>query len=278
MKETIEHRDLLEAGRKLFRPSELTHVRLARATLEHERFDRAMRWCQRTIGARWINGATSNLRTVVGLDRLPPLDPNESFICVSNHRSFFDMYVITSLLVSRGMPHRLLFPVRANFFYDNPLGMVVNGAMSFFAMYPPIFREPKRAALNILGLDEVARVLQKGGVFVGLHPEGTRGKGADPYELLPAQSGVGRIVHKARVKVLPVFVTGLVNSIPQQLFGNATVTGDPVVMAFGAPVELDDLHAKPGSPRTYKETSERCVSAIRTLAEEARTIRDALPR
>ncbi|MFO0678576.1 MAG: lysophospholipid acyltransferase family protein [Polyangiaceae bacterium] len=272
MRQVLEHTDLLQAGDEYFRPVERRHVRLVRASLDNDRFDHAMRWCQRTIGARWINGATSNLRTVVGLDRLPPLSPDESFICVSNHRSFFDMYVITSLLVGRGMPHRLLFPVRSNFFYDNPLGMVVNGAMSFFAMYPPIFREPKRAALNLLGLDEVARVLQRGGVFVGLHPEGTRGKGDDPFELLPAQSGVGRIIHKARVRVLPVFVTGLVNSIPEQVIGNARGTGKPVVMAFGAPVELDDVYARPGSPRAYKETSSRCLEAIRVLGEEARTV------
>ena len=31
------------------------------------------------------------------------------------------------------------------------------------------------------------------GTVMGLHPEGTRGKGADPYTFLPAQPGVGRI-------------------------------------------------------------------------------------
>jgi len=65
--------------------------------------------------------------------------------------------------------------------------------MSFLAMYPPIFRERSRAALNLVGLDELAWLLRRGGTFLGIHPEGTRGKGDDPYTLLPAQPGVGRI-------------------------------------------------------------------------------------
>jgi 1-acyl-sn-glycerol-3-phosphate acyltransferase len=63
---------------------------------------------------------------------------------VSNHRSFFDLYVVTGYLVKRNMPHRLVFPVRANFFYDRRLGLFVNGVMSFFAMYPPLFQRRKK--------------------------------------------------------------------------------------------------------------------------------------
>ena len=70
----------------------------------------------------------------------------KSYIVVSNHRSFFDLYVVTAYLVKRGMPHRLMFPVRSQFFYDKRVGLVVNGLMSFFAMYPPVFRERARAA------------------------------------------------------------------------------------------------------------------------------------
>ncbi len=57
---------------------------------------------------------------------------------VSNHRSFFDLYVVSSVIVKRGLEQRLMFPVRSQFFYDSPLGLAVNGAMSFFAMYPPV--------------------------------------------------------------------------------------------------------------------------------------------
>ena len=238
-----------------------------------------MRFLQRTVGARWINASTSNLRTVHGVERLPPLDPAKSFLLVSNHRSFFDLYVISALLVGGALPphpplpHRLLFPVRSNFFYDNPLGVFVNGTMSFFAMYPPVFRDKKRATLNLASLDEVARLLRRGGTFVGVHPEGTRKKDGDPYTFLPAQSGVGRLIHHAKVTVLPVFVNGLVNSIPQQIASNVTKKGAPVHVVFGAPVDFDGALSLPPSPRVYKRISERALEAIAALGQEEKAHR-----
>jgi 1-acyl-sn-glycerol-3-phosphate acyltransferase len=227
---------------------------------------------QKWIGAQWINRSTSNLLHVVGDERLPPLRPSESYICVANHRSFFDLYVVSALLVGRGLPHRLVYPVRSNFFYDHPFGFVVNGAMSFFAMYPPVFRDAKRQEANLASIDEVVRLLRRGGAFVGLHPEGTRNKTGDPYALLPAQPGVGRIVHAAKVTVLPVFVNGLTNSIPKQVAGNVTRRGEQVNVVFGAPVDFGRLLEQAPSPRVYRQVAERTMEAIAALAEEERRI------
>ena len=235
--------------------------------------DRTLRWCQRTIGARWINGALTNLRQVHGLDRLPPLDANKSFLLVSNHRSFFDLYAVTAYLVGNGQPHRILFPVRSNFFYDNPLGPFVNGVMSFFAMYPPIFRQPSRAALNLAGLDEIFRLLRRGGMFVGVHPEGARKKDGDPYTFLPAQPGIGRLIYHADVPVIPVFINGLGNDIVGQVKGNLTKKGEKVHVVFGAPVDFGQGRKVPPSPRAYKALSERALEAIATLSVEEKEIR-----
>ncbi len=81
-------------------------------------------------------------------------------------------------------------------------------------MYPPIFRERKRAALEPGRASTSWRSppLAAEGFFAGIHPEGTRKKDDDPYTFLPAQSGVGRVIRKAHVvPVLPVFVNGLLN-------------------------------------------------------------------
>jgi 1-acyl-sn-glycerol-3-phosphate acyltransferase len=265
--------DLLDAGAGLLSPLERAQIRFIQRSLEPGALDRSLRFCQRWVGATWINVCLGNLRHVHGLDRLPPLSADRSFLLVSNHRSFFDLYAVTSLLVSRGLPHRILFPVRANFFYDNPLGPFVNGAMSFFAMYPPIFRQKERGALNLAGLDELVRLLRRGGTFVGVHPEGTRKKDDDPYTFLPAQPGIGRLIHRARVPVLPVFVNGLGNDIAKQVAGNFTGKGSRVNVVFGGPVEFGDLLDAPGSPRTYKRLSERALEAIGELGQEERAIR-----
>jgi 1-acyl-sn-glycerol-3-phosphate acyltransferase len=149
--------------------------------------------------------------------------------------------------------------------------------MSFFAMYPPIFRERSRAALNLASLDETARLLKRGGTFVGLHPEGTRNKGDDPYALLPAQGGVGRVIQAAGgVDVLPVFINGLGNDLKKQVAGNFTKKGTPIIVNFGAPVDFQGMLDQPPSPRLHRRISEHALEHIRMLGEEERAIRHGL--
>ncbi len=256
-------------------PVARAHIRLVRRSLQPGLLDGALRLGQRTFGCNWIEVCTRNIRHVHGRERIGELDPAQSYLCVSNHRSFFDMYVITAYLVKRGMPHRLLFPVRANFFYEGAAGIVVNGIMSFFAMYPPVFRERKLAHVNVASLDEVASLLRRGGFFVGVHPEGTRNKSDDPYTLLPAQSGVGRIIHRSRVTVLPVFINGLGNDLPKQVAGNFTRKGDAIHVVFGAPVDFGALLDAPPSPRVFRQVADKTLDAIRALGQEERAIRAA---
>ena len=268
-------RDLLDFGDDMLTPVERWQIGFVRRTFESAGFDRVIRTLQRHLGANWIEQSIKNLRHVHGYDRLPVLARDESTILVSNHRSFFDLYVVTAYLVKRGMPQRLVFPVRSQFFYDRPLGLAVNGLMSFFAMYPPVFRERKRAALNLASLDEVVRLLRTGGAFVGLHPEGTRNKSDDPYALLPAQGGVGRIIQASRGKatVVPVFINGLSNDLVRQVGGNYIKRGAPVTVVFGKPIDFGEMLNQPPSPRLHRKISEHALDAIRALGEEDRAIR-----
>jgi 1-acyl-sn-glycerol-3-phosphate acyltransferase len=269
----MDRPDLIaEGGEQLSRMERFT-IAAVRRTFEPGPFDRAVRLCQRYFGAQWITIVTKNLLSVHGLDRVPELDPQKSYICASNHRSFFDLYIVTAYLVRRGMPHRLVFPVRSEFFYDSLVGLFVNGVMSFFAMYPPIFRERSRAALNLVGLDELSWMLKRGGAFLGMHPEGTRNKGDDPYTLLPAQPGVGRLIHHSRATVLPVFVNGLLNDLPKQVTSNFDGTGVPVHIVFGKPVEYGSLLDLRGSPRTYRAIADRTAQVISDLGREERAHR-----
>lgn len=265
--------DLLAGGAPLLSALERAQIRLVRETLRSGPLDRAVRLLQSTVGQWWILAATERLRHVHGLERLPPLDGKSSIILVSNHRSFFDLYVATAVLVRRGLPLRILFPVRSTFFYDHPLGPVVNGLMSFFAMYPPIFRDRKRALLNLASLDETARLLAGGGFFVGVHPEGTRNKTGDPYTLLPPQSGIGRLIRAAGVPVVPVFVNGLGNDLARQVAGGISGRGTPIHVVFGAPIDFGPLTSAPDGPAAHKRIAEACLSAIRALGEEERALR-----
>jgi 1-acyl-sn-glycerol-3-phosphate acyltransferase len=268
--------DLLEMGDTSLTRLERGQIRFIRRSLQPGLVNATLRLLQRSVGQWWIRAVTASLRHVHGLDRLPAWGPHESIVCVSNHRSFYDLYVVTAELVARGMRNRLLFPVRSNFFYDSVLGPFVNGAMSFFAMYPPIFRDRKRAALNLASLDEVASLLRRGGFFVGIHPEGTRKKDDDPYTFLPAQSGVGRIIRKAgRVPVVPVFVNGLQNDFVKQLVSGITRRGKDIHIVYGKPIDFGSLLDAPESPRTYKRIADKCLEAIGDLGQEEKAIRQS---
>ena len=273
----VVFRDLLEFGDEMLTPVERWQIAFVRRTFESTGLDRVIRTLQRHIGANWIEQSIKNLRHVYGVERLPVLARDESTILVSNHRSFFDLYVVTAYLVKRGMPQRLVFPVRSEFFYDQPLGLAVNGLMSFFAMYPPLFRGRKRAALNIASLDEVVRLLRNGGAFVGLHPEGTRNMSDDPYALLPARNGVGRMIQAARGKarVIPVFINGLSNDIIGQIKSNYLKNGKPVTVVFGKPIDFGTMLDGPPSPRLHRQISEVTLEKIRALGEEDRANRAA---
>ncbi|KAA0267710.1 MAG: hypothetical protein EDQ89_11645, partial [Acidobacteria bacterium] len=60
------------------------------------------------------------------LERFPDLDPGRGYVLAANHLSYFDLFVVLSVLArARRIQHRILFPVRSAFFYDNPLGILV---------------------------------------------------------------------------------------------------------------------------------------------------------
>jgi 1-acyl-sn-glycerol-3-phosphate acyltransferase len=268
---------LVRAARGKVSRLEHLQMRAIRRTLEPGNLDVALRFLQRTVGVFWITQATRHLHRIHYIERLAPLLPDKSFILVANHRSFFDLYVLTAALLRSGMRQRIVFPVRSNFFYDTPAGFVVNGVMSFFAMYPPLFRDKRRAPLNAVGLNELAQLLRAGNTLVGIHPEGRRNPGDDPYELLPAKSGVGRLIHAARgVPVVPVFTNGLLpNNLPRQIKSNFDGTGTPIHSVFGEPIDFSRELSEPASPRLFTKIAERCLDSVRALGAEEKALREA---
>jgi len=182
-------------------------------------------FCQRHIGSLWIYLATYNLMNVFGVENVENSDAERPLLIVANHRSFFDMYTVSSVLFRRTKrPMHLFFPVRAKFFYTNPLGWFVNLVMGWWSMYPPFFREEKDAAKREFDRFSLRRLIQicSSGrrTIIGFHPEGKRNLNEDPYEFLPAQPGVGTVIYSARPQVIPVFVVGLGNDLPKQIMGN----------------------------------------------------------
>ena len=232
-------------------------------------------FCQRHIGSLWIYLATYNLMNVFGIENVEETDPARPLLLVANHRSFFDMYTVSSVIFrqTHDRPITLYFPVRAKFFYDNPVGWFVNLVMGWWAMYPPFFREQREArkrAFDKFSVRELIRLCTSGhGHVIGFHPEGKRNLSDDPYALLPAQPGIGKVIYAARPQVIPVFVTGLINDLPTQILGNWR-DGEKVRMWFGEPIDLSAYYDKRDAIRTHKEIADRLMEEIARLGGKDR--------
>ncbi len=231
-------------------------------------------FCQRHIGSLWIFLSTYNLMNVRGLENFEEMDASRPLIIVSNHRSFFDMYTVSSVLFRRTKrPIRLYFPVRAKFFYDNPVGWFVNLVMGWWAMYPPFFREAGNAEkreFDKFSLRKLIELSSEGkGNVIGFHPEGKRNLNDDPYAFLPAQPGIGKVIYEARPQVLPVFVAGLNNDLPKQILGN-WFGGEKVRVRFGPAVDLEKFYEMRDSVRTHKAIADHLMEKIAELGEDDR--------
>jgi 1-acyl-sn-glycerol-3-phosphate acyltransferase len=238
---------------------------------------RASHWFLRHVGVGWVHPCTRNLVVLDGLERLRGLRPPRGVLLVANHRSFFDMYVLSMILFRHtDLPGRLYFPVRAEFFYDRPLGLAVNGLMSAWSMYPPVLRQPERGRFNDYALARVAELLQEPGTLVGFHPEGTRNKTDDPYTLLPAYPGVGQLIHRAGPTVVPAFILGMGNDLKSQIRGNFDGTGRRIIAVFGAPLDLEEHLRAPARLRTAMAIARAVRAAITRLGERERALRAEL--
>lgn len=231
----------------------------------------------RSVGMTWVWTCSKNLIHILGAQHIRALAPPRGLLLASNHRSFFDQYVISACLFRlTRLLKRIYFPVRAEFWYQRPLGLGVSLLMSALSMYPPVFREQGKRDFNHYGVRRLVQILEEPGSVVGVHPEGTRNKGDDPYRLLPAQPGIGKLVMDARPTVLPIFVNGLCNNFVHQIRSNFDGTGTPVVIAFGAPLDLDSFYDRRNSLRTQKEAADHVLAAIAALGEKERAYRASL--
>jgi 1-acyl-sn-glycerol-3-phosphate acyltransferase len=235
-------------------------------------------FCQRTLGMGWIRVCTYNLMRVHGLEHVEAVSHERPILLVANHRSFFDMYTVSAELFRRtSWEKRLFFPVRGRFFYESPLGMLVNLLMGWWSMYPPFFAAgsnpiPEKRDFDKYSMRVLVDLCQRGrGHLIGFHPEGTRNKNPDPYSFLPPKPGVGRLIKDAAPQVIPVFVAGLNNDLLRQVLGNWT-GGELIRIHFGPALDYTQFLSRRDGIRTYKEIADFVMSKINELAEQDRAL------
>jgi 1-acyl-sn-glycerol-3-phosphate acyltransferase len=232
--------------------------------------------CQQTLGAGWIQISTYNLLRVYGLENVEAVSHERPLLLVANHRSFFDMYVVSTVLFKRTRWRKqLFFPVRGRFFYDTVTGLFVNFVMGWWSMYPPFFAGGENPKVDKRDFDRFSMRLltnlcsEGAGNVIGFHPEGTRNKTGGPYTFLRPRPGVGKLIKDARPQVVPVFIAGLGNDLPRQVAGNWR-GGEQVRVRFGPLIDFSEFQDKRDSVRTHMEIAELVMSKIAELAEQDR--------
>ena len=271
----LSAREPTRAELAVLAPSERFAFRVTHR-MNQGRWKRFWTFCQRTLGMGWIRFATYNLMHVYGLEHVEATDHTRPLLLAANHRSFFDMYVVSAELFRRtSWPKKLFFPVRGRFFYESLIGMFVNLVMGWWSMYPPFFAGGEKPILEKREFDKfsmrrlVSLSHDGAGHIIGFHPEGTRNKTADPYSFLRPQPGIGRVIRAADPQVVPVFIAGLGNNLPRQVLGNWT-NGPPVRIHFGPALDLSAFRDKSDRLRTHKEIADFVMQKIAELGEQDR--------
>lgn len=230
---------------------------------------------QREIGARWVHWAALSRRMRIhGLEHVAATSPDRPIVLVANHRSYFDLFVVSTVLVRNlDRPMRLYFPVRARYFYQRPMGVVLNAITAWGAMYPPIFAEdPAKRAFTDYAVRLLVSLASEPGNVVGIHPEGTRNKDPDPWSLLRAQPGVGRIVLEARPQVIPVWIGGLTNSLTRTMRENFIGRSEAVRVHFGPAIDYTSFLDLPPRARSYVQLADHLMRGVATLGETDRAM------
>lgn len=223
-------------------------------------------------GKNFVGLLSSRLYHVHGLSHVTSLDAPAGVVLCCNHRSFFDLFFVTTVVIDAAprLVGRPVFPVRKDYFYDHPFGLAINMLLSTGSMWPPVFRDERRGALNPIAMAQIGAIMQRG-TFVGIHPEGRRGHGPDPYALGRIRPGVGHLLAAAspEVIVLPAWTLGADNDFLGTVRRNwqpAGRRGEPVRIWFGEPLRGGDLVASHGGdPQRMAESIMEHVARLGEL-------------
>ncbi len=184
---------------------------------------------------------------VIGRRNVPKRD---AFIFASNHVSYLD-----PILLGASLHRGLYYMARDNLFKKRCFGWIMRHLHSF-----PVKRDKGDYGAIKLSLT----ALNKGKPLV-IFPEGTRVK---DNNLKRGQPGIGFIVTRAKVPVVPAYVKGSFKALPR---GVGTLKRSPVAVYIGKPINFEGyFNAKDKS--IYQKISDEIMKAIGELKHYADSV------
>jgi 1-acyl-sn-glycerol-3-phosphate acyltransferase len=170
------------------------------------------------------------------------LPPTGGYVLACNHVSSLDPWPLGLPL----WPRRWLRFMAKSELYWWPLSLVLSGAGAFKI----------RRGLGDREAIETAVQLAREGHVVAMFPEGTRrAKGLVKRHQARPRSGAARIALEAGVPLIPAAVAGT----------DRLLRLGPVRIAYGPPLELDDLRASEDARGASQEATDRLMARIAEL-------------
>ncbi len=164
------------------------------------------------------------------------------YILACNHVSSLDPWPLGLPL----WPRRWLRFMAKSELYWWPLNVVLNGAGAFKI----------RRGLGDREAIETAIQLARAGHVIAMFPEGTRrAKGLVKKHEVRPRSGAARIALEAGVPLVPAAVTGT----------DRLLKLGPLRIAYGPPIEMDDLRASDDTRGASQEATSRLMARIAEL-------------
>lgn len=208
-----------------------------------ERQLRIYRFCQL---ACWLFLTCWNRLAIRGVRNVPR---EGGCIIAANHASFLDPPVIGASLIGRRVAR---FMARDTLFKKGfPSWLLTNLATVAIS----------RDKGDLAALKTSIRVLKEGGCL-GVFPEGTR---THDGALQAAKGGIGFLIAKASVPVVPVYVDGTFAAYPR---GAKGIRPAKVRIAFGAPVQPGEIAALGEGRDMYEKAAALVMARIAALRDE----------
>jgi 1-acyl-sn-glycerol-3-phosphate acyltransferase len=163
---------------------------------------------------------------------------NEGFILVSNHVSNLD-----PIALGLACPGNLNFMAKEELFSNPFFGWILRKVNCF-----PL----RRKGADLAAIREAMRRVNRGGGLL-IFPEGTR---SSDGKLGKGQEGVGFLVDKLNVPVIPAYVSGTLEAMPK---GRAFARPIKISVRFGKQIPLERRVA-------YSDVADKVMQAIKQLS------------
>lgn len=194
-------------------------------------------------------------RTWIDGDKLPATG---GCVVVLNHISHLDPLLAAHFVYDHGRLPRYL--AKSSLFKNKYLRGYLNAAGQI-----PVDRQSRSA----VGAYDAAVSAVRAGECIIVYPEGTLTRDPDLWPMR-GKSGAARIALETGCPVIPVGHWGAQEMLYPYARTPHLVPRKRIVMKAGDPVPLEDLRARPRSPESISQATERIMAAITALVADIR--------